>query len=333
MEQKFRGAGPYLSRCDSMKIGVLLDEATIVSGFDYVFYEAKPASGRILKPLPRAWNVVNCFADNTVSHSKPDLVASSNDEKAVRGTARHFLWDWICPSREEYRSYCKEKITEIARHDIAGIRLDSVCFPREGYCSCRVCTEKQKASGEDPIEWRAQQIESFIRDVRKSVQCKLGLTIEPDPCYGKERFGLDVERLTEYVDFLSTPLYMDYSIVYWLDIIANCFRRKISKPYFIELYAGHPRTPAKNLASALAVASAYADCVVLSTYEAGIARSLQKEMVESKEIWKFFSDRQCLQLLDILGRWRGQLNMNASSYRHDCAAGSFRPHKPQNFAN
>jgi hypothetical protein len=316
-----------------MKIGVLLDEATIVSGFDYVFYEAKPASGRILKPLPGAWNVVNCFADNTISQSKPDLVAIRNGEKAVRGTARHFLWDWICPSREEYRDYCKEKIVKIAEHDIAGIRLDSVCFPREGYCSCRVCTEKQKASGEDQIEWRAQQIESFVRDVRKSVQCKVGLTIEPDPCYGKERFGLDIERLAEHVDFISTPLYMDYSIVYWLDIIANCFRRKISKPYFIELYAGHPRTPTKNLVSALAVASAYADCVVLSTYEAAMARSLQKEMVESKEIWKFFSDRQCAQLLDILGRWRDQLNMNSSPHGHDCVAGSFRPHEPQNFAN
>jgi hypothetical protein len=312
VEQKFRSAGSYLSGCQLLKIGVLLDEPTMISGFDYVFYETKPASGRILKPLPKAWNVVNCFADNTISQSKPDLVATGNGERAVRGTTRHFLWDWICPSREEYRSYCKEKIMEFAKHDVAGIRLDSVCFPREGYCNCSVCAQKQKASGEDPIEWRAHQIESFIIDVRKSLQCKLGLTIEPDPCFGKERFGLDIEKLTEYVDFFSTPLYMDYSIVYWLDIIANCFRRKISKPYFIELYAGHPRTPTKRLVSALAVASAYADCVVLSTYEARIARSLQKEMVESNEIWKFFSDRQCVQMLDILARWRDQLGAKAT---------------------
>jgi hypothetical protein len=312
VEQKFRGAGSYLSRCESLKIGVLLDEPTIVSGFDYVFYEAKPASGRVLKPLPKAWNVVNCFADNTISQSRPDLVATSNGEKAVRGTPRHFLWDWICPSREEYRNYCLEMTVEFAKQDVAGIRLDSVSFPREGYCSCRVCTEEQKASSMDPIEWRAQKIESFIRDVRSSVQCKLGLTIEPDPCYAKDRFGLDIERLAEYVDFLSTPLYMDYSIVYWLDIIANCFRRRISKPYFIELYAGHPRSPTKYLISALAVASAYADCVVLSTYEAEIARSLQKEMAESKATWEFFSNRQCVQMLDILDRWRDQLEVSTT---------------------
>lgn len=290
-----------------MKIGVLLDEPKAIPGFDYVFYEAKPSSGRILKPLPKAWNVVNCFADNTVSQSKPSLVATSKGERAVRGTPRRFLWDWICPSREEYRDYCKVTIQDIARHDIAGVRLDSVCFPREGYCDCSVCTDKQRESGEDPIEWRAHQIESFVREVREAVPCKLGLTIEPDPCYGMERFGLDLEKVVNYVDFISTPLYMDYSIVYWLDIIANCFRRRISKPYFIELYAGHPRTPTKHLVSALAVASAYADCVVLSTYEASLAESLQREMVSDREVWEFFEDHGCPTMLDVLRRWQNQI--------------------------
>jgi hypothetical protein len=97
---------------------------------------------------------------------------------------------------------------------------------------------------------------------------------------------------------------MDYSIVYWLDIIANCFRRKISKPYFIELYAGHPRAPTKHLVSALAVASGYADCVVLSTYEASIAQSLQREMVRDKQVANFFEERECSNMLEVLNRWR-----------------------------
>jgi hypothetical protein len=299
-----------------LKIGVLLDEPAIIPGFDYVFYEVKPSSGRILKPLSGAWNVVNCFADNTTSRIRPELVVTRKGERAVRGTVRHFLWDWICPSREEYRDYCRKVIKDTANGNIAGIRLDSVCFPREGYCDCSVCTEKQKTSGMDQIEWRALQIESFISDVRESIPRNLGLTIEPDPCCGKERFGLDLEKLANYVDFISTPLYMDYSIVYWLDIIANCFRRRISKPYFIELYAGHPRTPTKKLVSALAVASTYADCVVLSTYEAKIAESLQREMAESKEIWKFFEDRQCTEMLDILGRWQDQIVGKGRYRRH-----------------
>jgi hypothetical protein len=140
--------------------------------------------------------------------------------------------------------------------------------------------------------------------VREIVPRNLGLTLEPDPCHGRERFGLDVERLSRYVDFFSTPLYMDYSIVYWLDIIANCFRRKVSKPYFIELYAGHPRAPTKHLVSALAVASVYADCVVLSTYEAKIAEELRREIVEDKEVWRFFEVRGCSQMLDVLARWQ-----------------------------
>jgi hypothetical protein len=289
-----------------MKIGVLLDEPSILPGFDYTFYEVKPSSGRILKPLRKAWNVVNCFADNTTSQTKPDLVATCKGERAVRGTTKRFLWDWICPSRSEYREYCKRIIENVARDDIAGIRLDSVCFPREGYCDCPVCTDELRKSGSDFAEWRAHQIESFIREVRESIPCSLGLTLEPDPCYGKERFGLDMEGISRYVDFFSTPLYMDYSIVYWLDIIANCFRRKSSKPYFIELYAGHPRTPTKYLVSALAVASAYADCLVLSTYETKLAMGLQRELAGDEGVWRFFEERKCQQMLDVLLRWRNQ---------------------------
>lgn len=286
-----------------MKIGVLLDEPRIIPGFDYVFFEVKPSSGRVLKPLPKAWNVVNCFADNTISQNKPDLVATRKGEKAIRGTPRRFLWDWICPTRVEYREYCMKIIREVARESVAGIRLDSVCFPREGYCDCPVCVEDQGNSGQDLVEWRAHQIESFIHEVRDNVQCGLGLTLEPDPCYGKERFGLDIDRIARYVDFVSTPLYMDYSIVYWLDILANCFKRKTSKPYFIELYASHPRAPMKHLVSALAVAATYADCIVLSTYEAWIAESLQRELVKNNEFWEFFKERECVAMIDVLNHW------------------------------
>ena len=90
-----------------MKIGVLLDEPKIPAGFDYVFYEAKPSSGRILQPLQHAWNVINCFADNMVSQTGPDWVATSKGERAVRGTPKRFLWDWVCPSRVEYREYAR----------------------------------------------------------------------------------------------------------------------------------------------------------------------------------------------------------------------------------
>ena len=281
-----------------------MDEPKILPGFDYTFYEVKQSSGRILKPLPHSWNVVNCFADNTISQTKPELVATCKGERAVRGTPKRFLWDWICPSRKEYRDYCLKTIKEIVQHNVAGVRLDSVCFPREGYCDCSTCTELSAKSGEEFLEWRAHQIESFIREVRENVTCSLGLTLEPDPCYGKERFGLDLERLSTYVDFISTPLYMDYGIVYWLNIIANCFRRRVSKPYFIELYASHPTAPTKHLVSALAVACRYADCVILSTYESSIAESLQRELARDSQVEGFFEEQGCSEMLEVLKQWR-----------------------------
>jgi hypothetical protein len=100
---------------------------------------------------------------------------------------------------------------------------------------------------------------------------------------------------------------MDYSIVYWLDILANCFKRKLSKPYFIELYAGHPRAPIKHLISALAVASTYADCIIISAYEAALAEGLKGELARDEEAWKFFKERKCFEMLRILGGWRNEL--------------------------
>jgi len=292
-----------LSLLVELKVGVLLDEPQILAGFDYVFYEVKPSSGRTLKPLPKAWNVVNCFADNTMAEKEPDLVAACKGERAKRGTTSRFLWDWICPSRTTYRNYCIDFIRQVASQDVAGIRLDSVCFPREGYCDCETCVEGIRDSGMESIEWRANQITSFVREVREDIGCSFGLTLEPDPCYGKERFGLDLHEISKYVDFVATPLYMDYSIVYWLDILANCFRRKLSKPYFIELYAGHPSAHTKYLASALAVASKYADTVIFSTYQANLARSLQTELATDPTIKKFFEERDCKDILEVLKTW------------------------------
>ena len=286
-----------------MNIGVLLDEPEILPGFDQVFYEVKPSSGRPLHPLPNAWNVVNCFADNTMAEKDPNLVASYKGERAKRGTPKRFLWDWICPSRIEYREYCLDFIRKVASEKIAGIRLDSVCFPKEGYCDCQTCSDSLRKSGKGVVQWRADQIASFVREVRRNLDCGLGLTLEPDPRFGKERFGLDLVELSKNVDFMVTPLYMDYSIVYWLDILAYCFRKQLSKPYFIELYAGHPRAPTRYLASALAVASTYADTIILSTYQASIARSLQREMVADPSIREFFEERDCQYLLEILKSW------------------------------
>jgi hypothetical protein len=70
--------------------GVPLDETKNLPGFDYTFHETKPSSGRILPALAQAWNVVNCFADNTPSQEKPNLVATFNGERAVRGIQRDF---------------------------------------------------------------------------------------------------------------------------------------------------------------------------------------------------------------------------------------------------
>lgn len=87
-------------------------------------------------------------------------------------------------------------------------------------------------------------------------------------------------------------------------ILANCFRRKITKPHFIELYAGHPRAPTKYIVSALAVASGYAETTSLSTYQTSITQEMQREIVENASYWKFFEERGCEDMLEILKAWQ-----------------------------
>jgi len=51
------------------------------------------------------------------------------------------------------------------------------------------------------------------------------------------------------------------------------------------------------------VASKYADTVVFSTYQASLARSLQREMVTDRSIRKFFEERDCEEILEVLKSW------------------------------
>lgn len=83
-------------------------------GFDYCFYEAKHVSGKIREPAEGMINIVTCFADNTAAREHPDWVATSKKGKALRLDSNYkLLWDWVCPTHEEYRRRLLELIGEI----------------------------------------------------------------------------------------------------------------------------------------------------------------------------------------------------------------------------
>lgn len=130
----------------------------------HVFYEIKSVLGRVEPPLPGAHNMISCFGDNRAVEADPGLAAAGPDGlRAVRGTP-YFDWDWVCPSEPAYRRWLLELVERAAAADIAGLRLDTVSFPREGFCRCPRCRAAQAASGLGEEDWRAAVIAGFVRE-------------------------------------------------------------------------------------------------------------------------------------------------------------------------
>ena len=146
-----------------MKVGVVIDQPKPVRGFDLTFYHVKQVSGRINKAADRIYNVISCFGDNKTSRERPEWVAVSEYDKAVRRNKRHrFLWDWICPITKEYGAFLLDLINETSKADIAGIHLDCVHFPRQEYCICQRCVESCEESKLEWVEWRSKIINEFV---------------------------------------------------------------------------------------------------------------------------------------------------------------------------
>lgn len=263
-----------------MKLGTVLDKPEPVENFDLFFYHIKPVSGRISKPAERMHNIVSCFGDNKTAREKPEWVALSKHDKAIRGNKRHnFHLDWICPTNEEYVKSVLNLIDEASKVNIAGIHVDCIHFPEEEYCSCQRCTKMWKESKLKWGNWKSNIINGFIEEVSNLVKGSFSVTLIPDPCSPKERFGIDSTTLAKHADFFVLPLYdTSYSTTYWVEVLARYFRRRVKIPLYIELYAGYPRPPVKNIIKAMTSVSNYSDGIIFSTYDVFIAKELQRSL-------------------------------------------------------
>ncbi|MBS7655584.1 hypothetical protein KEJ50_03690 [Candidatus Bathyarchaeota archaeon] len=263
-----------------MKLGVVLNKPEFIENFDLIFYHIKPVSGIRSKAAEQIYNIVSCFGDNKIAREKPEWTASSMHDKAVRGNKRHnFLWDWVCPTNEDYVKYILNIIDEASKVNIAGIHLDCIHFPEEEYCICQRCIKMWKESGLKWASWKSNIINEFIEKASKLVKASFSITIPPDPSSPKERFGIDFTTLSKYADFFILPLYdTTYSTTYWVKILARYFRKRIKAPLYIELYAGPPKPSVKNLIKAMASVSNHSDGIIFAAYDASIAREILKSI-------------------------------------------------------
>jgi len=240
------------------------DLARKMSQLSVIMYEIKDVLGVHRTPLPNTVSMISCFSDNQWLKEHPDFVAVSKDGMTATRKEKYFDYDWVCPTRKEWQEKLLALVREADR--VGPVRLDTISFPREGFCFCPVCQTHWQQSGiADWEAWRASVITDFVRTCREMTDNQLYMTLYPDPIkhHHYVRFGVDIDAILPYIDCFVVPLYdLHYSVTYWLEAMAWGFRDMLQKPFLIELYACD--TDPKRLAKATQVAQHYADGVLFA---------------------------------------------------------------------
>jgi hypothetical protein len=294
-----------------IKIGVLNGQAEPVKGFDLTSFYVKSCTGKTCKPADNMYNIISCFGDNRTARKNPEWVAVSKSGKATRANkSKHFLWDHICPSAEEYKTILLDQIGKTLKTDVTGIHLDCIGFPETEYCTCTRCVEDQKESKRERIEWRSKVLTDFVAEASKRVkdnEKSFSVTLLPDPYFGKERYGEDFRALAKFVDFFLVPMYdLEYSTTYWLETLAYAFRKQLEKPLYIELYAANPGPKLKNLVSAMITVSSYADGIILATHDTSLAKKIQHMLIYDVECEQMLERKGCEPVAGIIRKWKEQ---------------------------
>jgi len=295
-----------------IKIGILTNQPEPLNGFNLTSYYVKSCTGKINKPAPNFINIISCFGDNQTARKRPEWVAVSNSEKATRTNKSHrFLWDHICPNVDEYKFMLFDLITETLKTKVAGIHLDCIGFPRTEYCTCPRCCEAQKEKNLEWTEWRSKVVTDFISEASKLVKensKSFSVTLLPDPCFGKERYGEDFRSLAKHVDFFIIPMYdLVYSTTYWLETLAIDFCNQLEKPLFIELYAANPGPKLKNLLTAMIAVSDYAEGIILATHDSARAKQIQESLTPNSVFFDILEKQGCATIIDVIKDWKAKI--------------------------
>lgn len=139
----------------------------------------------------------------------------------------------------------------------------------------------------------------------KENEKSFSVTLLPDPCFGKERYGEDFHILEKYVDFFVIPIYdLCYSTTYWLETLAIDFSKQINKPLYIELYAANPGPKIKNLLAAMIAVSDYVEGIILATHDPKWTKQIQENILNNSEHRLFLEKSGRQQLIEIVDSWQ-----------------------------
>jgi hypothetical protein len=295
-----------------LRFGVFLYHPEPAEGFDINFYRIKPESGTVGKPNPRMFTNIACFGDNAMAKKHPEWISISKDGPAFRTNKKYNLrWDVLCMTNPEVREYNLGLIEECARVT-PGISISSQHFADHGFCVCPRCVELWRQSGLNWIDWRAQTVTGFLKEVRKRVANKpLFVNLLPDPVLGKERFGYDFDALAEHVDYFVIPMFSkSYPTPWYWEMLARAYKSKLKKPVFVNFYVRGPGETWETVAphrQIMTVATRAArtgiDGIIFLAEKAHWIQEFQKKAVEDKEWRKELEGYGGDEVLELFNKW------------------------------
>ncbi len=290
-----------------MKVGLVTYSPEKVEGFDQHVFYAKWADGSLFPAAEEMQNDVTCFCDAKAIREKPDLVAISKSGPALRKNRKlNIPFDFVCPTNEAYRNRVLSFIEELGRNKIQGVTLNLYHFPEEEFCVCPRCVELWRESGQNWTVWKTQTITDFIGEAKKRVKNEFAVEIWPDPFLAKERFGIDFEKIAEYIDYFHVPLSaIDYTTMYWVDMLTRDFIKILKKPVVVELSAEMPNDKkTEALLKTMAYLSRHdLKSILLLVHNSENARQICRFAVRNQELRCWFDKHGFKEMSRIIENW------------------------------
>ncbi len=248
-----------------MSIGIVSRFPEHLGHFTPAYYEVKGVTGVWRDAPTGAIPMVSIFGDNRLGERHPEWLQVGPDGEPANRHSRYFDWDALCPSHADTFERGLEWVRKA--HQQGGdspVRLDDVTFARENFCQCQRCKANAGAKGQPWDGYRVGRLLEFVEAAHR-ITPHLELTLFPDPFPGHltRRFGLDIQRLSPYIETFVVPIYdLHYATTYWLEVLAGAFQEIMPKRWLIELYG--LKVPEDALFKACQVASFYADGILVA---------------------------------------------------------------------
>lgn len=291
----------------ALKVGLVTYVPEKVDGFNLHVYYSKWADGQAHAAAAGMQNDVTCFCDAKAIRDDPTIVAVSKNGPALRKNRRFNLpFDYVCPTNPEYQKKILTYIERLSESSIQGVTLNLYHFPEEEFCVCPRCVELWRQSGLNWTQWRTQAVTKFVADAKKVAKGEFAVEMFPDPVLSKERFGIDFERIAEYVDYFHVPLSArDYTTNYWADTLARDFVKVLKKPVVVELSAEMPN---EEKTEALLKTAAYVSrhdlkAVVFLVHDSENAKQICKYAVRNREFREWLKKNEFNEMSRIVDGW------------------------------